>query len=267
VSEGEEIAHDIARDFGKGLGKSGKVLVKAPMDVTLAIAQGFHNAPRLYGDSSVRPPRRISGFHSGVRAAGEEFIFGVYDGVTGLVRQPYHGAREEGPVGFIKGMGKGVGGFVLKDLAAIIGPFGYTLKGIHKEFQKGKEPSKFIRRARMLQGQQETQNLSPEDQEHILQTLDRGWTVFLEWRKFMGRKKEDGVIGRVEYVREKKKWREYEAFENIEEAAKVLEARKRGTDVDEVFRKRKEELQRADAPKESAMTDVKGKDAHGQVKV
>ena len=236
------------------------------MDITLAIAQGFHNAPRLYGDSTVRPPRRISGFHSGVRAAGEEFIYGIYDGVTGLVLQPYHGAREKGPVGFIKGIGKGVGGFVLKDIAALIGPVGYTLKGIHKELKKGKQPTKFIRRARMMQGQQETKALSSEDEEHIVQTIDRGWKVFLEWRKFMGKKKEEGVRGRLEYVREKKKWKDYEAFESIEQAEKVLEARKRGEDVDEVFRKRKEELERSEAPKESTMTYVKGTDAHGQQK-
>ncbi|KAI9786378.1 MAG: hypothetical protein M1816_008039 [Peltula sp. TS41687] len=273
ISEGEEIAQDIARDFGKGLGKSGKAFVKAPMDLTLAVAQGFHNAPRLYGDSTVRPPTRISGFHSGVRAAGEEFAYGIYDGVTGLVLQPYHGLRDEGAIGFIKGMGKGVGGFVLKDLAAIIGPFGYTMKGFHKELSKGKGPTRFIRRARQIQGQQETRALSSgsssaNEEQKVLQTIDRGWTVFLAWRKFMGKKKEEGgVRGRLEYVREKKKWQDYEAFESIEQAESVLEARKRGEDVDRVFRRRKEELERSDAPKESAMADVKGTDARGQRKV
>ena len=33
----------------------------------------------------MRTSTRISGFHSGLRAAGEEFVFGIYDGVTGLV--------------------------------------------------------------------------------------------------------------------------------------------------------------------------------------
>jgi len=42
---------------------------------------------------------------------------GVYDGVTGLFQQPAEGARKEGPLGFAKGLGKGLGGVVLKPIA------------------------------------------------------------------------------------------------------------------------------------------------------
>jgi hypothetical protein len=46
----EEIAHDV----GGGIGRTAEALAKAPMDLALAVAQGFHNAPRLYGDTTVR---------------------------------------------------------------------------------------------------------------------------------------------------------------------------------------------------------------------
>lgn len=85
---------------------------------------------------------------SGLKAAGEEFVYGIYDGCTGLVLQPYNGAREGGAVGFTKGVGMGLTGFVLKDLAAIFGPFAYTLKGIHKEMLKSTQPTHFIRKVR-----------------------------------------------------------------------------------------------------------------------
>ena len=49
----------------------------APMDLAMALAQGFHNAPRLYGDDTVRKPVRITGCHSGLRAAWSEFIYEV----------------------------------------------------------------------------------------------------------------------------------------------------------------------------------------------
>lgn len=39
----------------------------------------------------MRRPTRITGMKSGLKAAGEEFAYGVYDGVTGLVLQPYYG--------------------------------------------------------------------------------------------------------------------------------------------------------------------------------
>jgi len=42
----------------------------APMDFTLGLSQGFRNAPKLYGDE-VRPETRVTGFHSGLKAAGK----------------------------------------------------------------------------------------------------------------------------------------------------------------------------------------------------
>ena len=88
------------------------------MELFYGLAQGFHNAPRLYGDSTVRRPIRIQGFRSGLRAAFAEFTLGTYDAVTGVVTQPYNGAKERGAIGFVTGMGKGLGGLVLKECAA-----------------------------------------------------------------------------------------------------------------------------------------------------
>jgi hypothetical protein len=47
-------AEEYARDVGGGLGRTGEAVARLPMDLTLAVAQGFHNAPRLYGDTTVR---------------------------------------------------------------------------------------------------------------------------------------------------------------------------------------------------------------------
>lgn len=38
----------------------------------------------------------------------------MFDGISGLVTQPFEGAKKEGVVGLIKGFGKGIGGVVLK---------------------------------------------------------------------------------------------------------------------------------------------------------
>ncbi len=45
---------DMAHDVRSGLGKTAESLARMPIDLSLAIAQGFHNAPRLYGDTTVR---------------------------------------------------------------------------------------------------------------------------------------------------------------------------------------------------------------------
>jgi hypothetical protein len=44
----------------------------------------------------------------------QEFGLGFYDGITGLVTQPLKGAEKEGAAGLLKGIGKGIGGLVLK---------------------------------------------------------------------------------------------------------------------------------------------------------
>ncbi|KAF2493203.1 UDP-Glycosyltransferase/glycogen phosphorylase [Lophium mytilinum] len=162
----EPLALELAQEAGHGFGQTGAALATAPMELTLAIAQGFHNAPRLYGDPTVRRPPRISGFHSGLRAGRDEFLFGVYDGVTGLWMQPYNGAKHNGVLGFCSGIGYGIGGFVLKDISAIIGPFAYTFKGIEKELTKGSQPTAFIRRARIIQGQKDFKALATVDVTH-----------------------------------------------------------------------------------------------------
>ena len=248
VSEasGDHLVQDLAEDTGAGFAKTGEALAKgiyfcpfmfasiridpfskAPMDLSLAIAQGFHNAPRLYGDSTVRTPPRISGIQSGLRAAGSEFVFGVYDGVTGLALQPYHGARDNGALGFVKGVGKGIGGFVLKDLAAIIGPFGYTLKGVHKEIIKNRQPTAFIRKARMIQGAKDSRALDTMAKERELTKIDAAWRIVLEIQKEDEVQKEEGLKGRMAVLMEQSKMGKNDAFESVGQAKKALELKQK----------------------------------------
>ena len=38
----------------------------------------------------------------------------MYDGLSVVLTQPYHGAKEEGDLGFVKGIGKGIVGVITK---------------------------------------------------------------------------------------------------------------------------------------------------------
>lgn len=198
------------------------------MDLALAIAQGFHNAPRLYGDSTVRTPRRISGIQSGLRAAGEEFAFGIYDGVTGLISHPYHGAKQGGAKGLAQGLGKGLLGFILKDLAAIIGPIGYTLKGVHKEMLKGKQPTAFIRRARIIQGGQDMRSLKKAELRDTEMQIEKAWAMVLEIMKETQRTQEEGLSGRWAVARERRRLEKAGAFESLESRHRAFRVWKRG---------------------------------------
>ena len=45
--------------------------IKSPMDFSMNIARGFHNAPKLYGDQTVRQNEKITDLQSGLKAAGK----------------------------------------------------------------------------------------------------------------------------------------------------------------------------------------------------
>jgi hypothetical protein len=166
--------HDMLRQTGahtsKGLGRIMKAAVRAPMDVSVSMTKGFHNVPKLWGDDTVRPQERVSDFKSGIKAVGKEFGYGWYDGVTGLFTQPWTGAQKEGASGFIKGFGKGIGGFATKPNAALLSVLGYTMKGVHKEVQKlfGSNVQTYIITSRTAQGYEEWLQSSDAEKEDVM---------------------------------------------------------------------------------------------------
>ena len=161
--------------------------VKSPMDFTLSLARGFHNAPKLYNDDTVRKPPKINDFSSGVKAAGQELGYGFYDGVSGLVTQPLEGAKKEGLPGFVKGMGKGFGGLILKPGAGIWGVPGYTSKGIYKELTSrfGASVEGYIIAARTAQGYEDMRNSDIRERAFVIED----WK---EMKRYVYKKKSPG---------------------------------------------------------------------------
>ena len=48
--------------------------IRSPMDLTLTLARGFNNAPKLYGDSTVRQPDKVVDLQSGIKMAGKVHV-------------------------------------------------------------------------------------------------------------------------------------------------------------------------------------------------
>lgn len=117
-SQNEPPYQNIDLEEIRGAGTSVREIVttgiKSPMNLCLGLAKGFRNAPRLYNDETVRPPEKVHDLTSGLRVAGREFGFGMYDGLSGLVTQPLKGAQKGGGVGLVKGFGRGIGGAFMK---------------------------------------------------------------------------------------------------------------------------------------------------------
>ncbi|KAG7134421.1 Sterol 3-beta-glucosyltransferase UGT80B1 like protein [Verticillium longisporum] len=244
----ENPVEEYAGDIGSGLEKSGKALAKAPVDLSMAIAQGFHNAPRLYGDDTVRRPTRVTGMRSGLKAAGSEFVYGIWDGTTGVVLLPVRGAKKDGVAGFVKGTGMGVGGLVLKYLSAIAGPVGYTLKGVVKQAGRDKQPDRVIRRARIIQGQREAQKLGADKKELENEVL-QGWRIMRElWEALeQVEKHRGGVRG---WAGAKKKRGLNAAFQSVDTAERALAAVRHGDDVSTVVGTERELRKDEDKPKQ-----------------
>ncbi|KAF7551808.1 hypothetical protein G7Z17_g4750 [Cylindrodendrum hubeiense] len=127
----------IARATGRFTADVAKAGLKAPVALFYNVANGFHNYPSYTMNASeVRRRDAITGFGSGVKAAGKEFVYGFWDAFSGVVVKPYKGAKAEGAKGFGKGIWNGGLGFVYNIGASIFGLPGYTLKGIEKELSR-----------------------------------------------------------------------------------------------------------------------------------
>lgn len=161
---------DAATGVGKGVGKIVGHGVKSPMNFCLGLAKGFRNVPRLYNDETVRPVEKVTGVGSGLRVAGKEFGFGLYDGISGLVTQPLKGAEKEGVAGLVKGVGKGIGGIMTKPAAGFWGIPAYTMKGVHAEVTKmfARSNYNYIITSRVIQGRRELSNSSSEERQDII---------------------------------------------------------------------------------------------------
>lgn len=160
----------LAKDVGKGVGHSLKALALLPSDMLNAVTLGFRNAPRLYGDRTVRPPpQNIRGFRQGVTVAGKEMWYGMYDGAIGVVRIPYLDVSEDGMSGLPKGMARGLGGLVLKPVAGTLGLINYTNRGAYASVKRlvrdTEKTERWIRRARLTQGAIEVKELREQERQ------------------------------------------------------------------------------------------------------
>ncbi|KAF2140048.1 glycosyltransferase family 1 protein [Aplosporella prunicola CBS 121167] len=160
-----------ALQTGKGLGRIAQAGAKAPVDVMMGLSKGFHNASRLYGEEP-RQVEKVTGLSSGLKVATREFGQGLFEGISGLVTQPYKGAKADGPGGFVKGMAKGFAGVVLKPQAAAFAVPAYTMKGIYMEVRKpfGSSIRNYIIASRTAQGWEEYNKSTSEERSQIVGT-------------------------------------------------------------------------------------------------
>ena len=256
----EPLPQEVSEDVVHGLKHSGGALLTLPNDLHLAIAQGFHNAPRLWGDATVRRPIRITDVKTGCQAARDEFAYSIYDGFRGLVTQPAEGWHDGDTAlsklsGLGTGFGKGLGGFVWKNLTAVIAPPAYVGKGVIVSVKKKKDgpgSEECIRRARLIQGQNDLYAFRerPELLHDVQDKVEKGWEVYRDlWRAMDERYTFTGGNHNVGSLKKKKDWKhryDYGALEDIHTARAALQAAKRGEDLNKFLKTHRKQMELAD---------------------
>ncbi|KAJ5424549.1 UDP-glucuronosyl/UDP-glucosyltransferase [Penicillium cf. griseofulvum] len=175
---GKGVIHEIRTHGSRMSKKLLKSILWLPTDLTLSMAKGFHNAPRMYNDPMIKETPTVLGFRSGLQAAGTELRDGFYYGITGLITQPRYGAKNQGTKGMVKGIGKGIGGVFLKPPAGLWGLLGYPLVGIRRKLQKslGRSQELGIMASRIAQGIEDMQASTPDERAEVA----RKWKVLEE---------------------------------------------------------------------------------------
>lgn len=132
---GMKTAGKMAGASAKSFGKMYMGMVKGMVvDIPFAAAEGFRAVPKLYGEE-VQDYGEVRDWKSGAIVAGRSFTHGISDGVSDLFVKPMQNAKKEGPLGFVKGVGKGSLGFTSKTASAIIGLVAYPGQGICKSIR------------------------------------------------------------------------------------------------------------------------------------
>ncbi|ROT34996.1 UDP-Glycosyltransferase/glycogen phosphorylase [Sodiomyces alkalinus F11] len=167
--------------------------VKSPMNFCLGLARGFRNAPRLYNDDTVRPEEKVTDLSTGLKAAGRGFALGLYDGVTGMVTQPLKGAEKEGGAGLVKGIGKGIGGLLLKPASAFWAIPAYSMKGVHASLRNmfGNSVQNYIIASRIIQGGAELKHSTAEEQLGVLLAWQRLEVDLKKWRALKNKEEKE----------------------------------------------------------------------------
>lgn len=83
---------------------------------------------------------------------------------------PYKGAKKEGGVGFVKGVGRGIMSVPFRVMGGAWSVPGYAMKGLYQEMvkNKGKSVQNYIIAARIAQGYDEASTISQHEQDEIV---------------------------------------------------------------------------------------------------
>lgn len=129
------LAGKMATASASSLGNVATNTLKGTMiDIPLALTEGLRSIPQHMG-GTVRDHGAVTDAKSGSVVGAKTFAWGFIDGLSDVVMEPYRGARDEGALGAVKGVGKGTVNLVTKSGAGMFGLVAYPSAGIAKSLR------------------------------------------------------------------------------------------------------------------------------------
>ncbi|KAK0441415.1 UDP-Glycosyltransferase/glycogen phosphorylase [Armillaria borealis] len=169
-----------------GIIQTATALPQGAMRIVTSIHDGFQNAPKL-----------------GLKEAGKGFVYGWYDGVTGLVREPIKGAQKDGFVGAIKGSARSFANAAMKPSAGIVGLMSHPMNGAWKSIRShsSKHQEERQRRStRILDGVEEVRRSTPQERNVILNRFREAKVTTSERQKSMAEAARSALYGDAQGV-------------------------------------------------------------------
>ncbi|KXJ91734.1 UDP-glucose,sterol transferase [Microdochium bolleyi] len=149
------------------------------IDMPLAATEGLRALPGLLHGEAVPDLDPVTGWKSGMLAAGRNFCDGVGGGLADFVREPVKGARREGVLlGGMKGVGKGSVNLVAKTSSGLLGLVAYPGQGIFRSISTAinSATAKQIHQSRRAEGRWilgREEMASDQVCHHVLREFDR----------------------------------------------------------------------------------------------
>ncbi|KAJ5525451.1 hypothetical protein N7494_012101 [Penicillium frequentans] len=146
------------------------------VDIPTAAADGFRHVSQVYGDKP-KDYGTVTDWKSGAKVGSKNFVGGMKEGITGLIKHPWKGYQEDGREGAWRGLAKGAIGLATKAPSAGIGLWAYPSQGVARSIEakfRGKT-RKAVVVARLMDGYAQTieMQLSEEMKQEIVREFDR----------------------------------------------------------------------------------------------
>ncbi|KAK0185950.1 UDP-Glycosyltransferase/glycogen phosphorylase [Armillaria mellea] len=182
-----------------GIVQTTTAIPQGVMKIVTNIQDGFQNMPKLYG-SEVREPGKVTDFKSGLKEAGKGFVYGYYDGITGLVREPIKGAQKDGFIGAIKGSARSFVNVTMKPAAGIVGLVAHPINGAWKSIRSdsSKKQEERQRSTRISDGVEDVKQSTSEGRNFIIRRFREAKATTSERQKAMSEAARRVLYGDVE---------------------------------------------------------------------